>query len=171
MVVLQQDHQQDPRFPPLPTEEEEREDDVTMELGTDDEEEEEENAAAYNTGTKAFRDLGCQIERFMVAKNSTTPSFPEMRRIIVEWADLIVVSGGNSLFAMLRWRTTGLDQLIKEAALKGTVLCGGSAGCGCWFDSMQTDSLKPEACKLSEKVLAELSPEQTLCSNQLHGFY
>lgn len=133
-----------------------------MELGTDDEEEEEENAAAYNTGTKAFRDLGCQIERLMVAKNATAPSFPEMRRIIVEWADLIVVSGGNSLFAMLRWRTTGLDQLIKEAALKGTVLCGGSAGCGCWFDSMQTDSLKPEACKLSEKVLAELSPEQRL---------
>jgi hypothetical protein len=27
-----------------------------MELGTDEEEEEEENVAAYNTGTKAFRD-------------------------------------------------------------------------------------------------------------------
>ncbi|KAL7429733.1 hypothetical protein ACHAXH_002504 [Discostella pseudostelligera] len=69
---------------------------------------------------------------------------------------------GNSLFAMLRWQSIGLDLLIKEAAEREKILCGGSAGCGCYFDSMQTDSLKPEACKLSEKVLAELSTEERL---------
>jgi len=37
---------------------------------------------------------------------------------------------------MLRWQSIGLDLLIKEAAVKGTVLCGGSAGCGCWFDTV-----------------------------------
>jgi len=31
-----------------------------------------------------------------------------------------------------------------------------------WFDSMQTDSLKPEACKLAEKVLTDLSAEERL---------
>jgi peptidase E len=72
----------------------------------------------------------------MVAKECTTPSSEEMRRIIVDFSDVIVVSGGNSLFAMLRWQSIGLDLLIKEAAVKGTVLCGGSAGCGCWFDTV-----------------------------------
>jgi len=116
----------------------------------------------YESGTQSFRAIGCRIKRLMVAKECTTPSPEEMRRIIVDFPDVIVVSGGNSLFAMLRWQSIGLDLLIKEAALKGTVLCGGSAGCGCWFDTMQTDSLKPEACKLSERVLAELSFEERL---------
>ena len=116
----------------------------------------------YESGTEAFRKAGCTIKRLMVAKECTTPSPEEMRRIIVDWANLIVVSGGNSLFAMLRWQSIGLDLLLKDAALKETVLCGGSAGCGCWFDSMQTDSLKPEACKYGEKVLENLPAEQRL---------
>lgn len=116
----------------------------------------------YESGTKSFRAIGCRIKRLMVAKECTTPSPEEMRRIIVDFPDVIVVSGGNSLFAMLRWQSIGLDLLIKEAAMKGVVLCGGSAGCGCWFDTMQTDSLKPEACKLSERVLTELSAEERL---------
>jgi hypothetical protein len=98
----------------------------------------------------------------MVAKEETTPSYEEMYRIMIDWADLIFISGGNSLFALLRWQSIGLDQLIKDSAIKGKVLSGGSAGCGCFFSSMQTDSLKPEACKLSEKVLMELSPEARL---------
>jgi dipeptidase E len=116
----------------------------------------------YESGTSSFRGIGCRIKRLMVAKECTTPSPEEMRRIVVEWADLIMISGGNSLFAMLRWQSIGLDLLIKEAAEREKILCGGSAGCGCYFDSMQTDSLKPEACKLSEKVLAELSTEERL---------
>ena len=116
----------------------------------------------YESGTSSFRGIGCKIKRLMVAEECTTPSPEEMRRIVVNWADLIMISGGNSLFAMLRWQSIGLDLLIKEAAIRRKVLCGGSAGCGCYFDSMQTDSLKPEACKLSEKVLAELSTEERL---------
>lgn len=116
----------------------------------------------YDRGTESFRKIGCKIKRLMVAKECTTPSDEEMRRIVVGWADLIMVSGGNSLFAMLRWQSVGLDLLLKEAAHKGTVMCGGSAGCGCWFDTMQTDSLKPEACKYSEKAIENLSPEERL---------
>lgn len=116
----------------------------------------------YESGTESFRAIGCRVKRLMVAKECTTPSAEEMRRIIIDWADLIFISGGNSLFALLRWQSIGLDLLLKGAALGGKVLCGGSAGCGCYFDSMQTDSLKPEACKLSEKVLTELSAEARL---------
>jgi dipeptidase E len=116
----------------------------------------------YESGTESFRGIGCRIKRLMVAKEDTTPSPEEMRRIMVDWSDLIMISGGNSLFAMLRWQSIGLDLLIKEAAVRGKVLCGGSAGCGCYFDSMQTDSLKPEACKLSEKVLTDLCAEERL---------
>jgi len=116
----------------------------------------------YESGTVSFRRIGCRIKRLMVAEEDTTPSPEEMRRIMVDWSDLIMISGGNSLFAMLRWQSIGLDLLIKEAAVRGKVLCGGSAGCGCYFDSMQTDSLKPEACKLGEAALAELSSEERL---------
>jgi dipeptidase E len=116
----------------------------------------------YESGTESFRGIGCRIKRLMVAKEDTTPSPEEMRRIMVDWSDLIMISGGNSLFALLRWQSIGLDLLIKEAAVRGKVLCGGSAGCGCYFDSMQTDSLKPEACKLSEKVLTDLCAEERL---------
>ena len=84
----------------------------------------------YDSGTESFRSIGCRIKRLMVAKECTTPSPEEMRRIIVDWADLVMVSGGNSLFAMLRWQSIGLDQLLREAASNGTVMCGGSAGCG-----------------------------------------
>ena len=84
----------------------------------------------YDSGTQSFRSIGCKIKRLMVAKECTTPSPEEMRRIIVDWADLVMVSGGNSLFAMLRWQSIGLDQLLREAASNGTVMCGGSAGCG-----------------------------------------
>lgn len=116
----------------------------------------------YDSGTQTFRSIGCRVKRLMVAKECTTPSHEEMCRIMIDWADLIFISGGNSLFALLRWQSIGLDQLIKYAAIKGKVLSGGSAGCGCFFSSLQTDSLKPEACKLSEKVLTELSPEARL---------
>lgn len=116
----------------------------------------------YESGTQSFRSIGCRVKRLMVAKACTTPSHEEMCRIMIDWADMIFISGGNSLFALLRWQSIGLDQLIKDAAIKGKVLSGGSAGCGCFFSSLQTDSLKPEACKLSEKVLTELSPEARL---------
>ena len=59
----------------------------------------------YESGTKSFRKIGCRIKRLMVAKECTTPSNEEMRRIIVDFPDVIVVSGGNSLFAMLRWQS------------------------------------------------------------------
>lgn len=48
----------------------------------------------------------------------------------MERADIILVSGGNTSFAMRRWKRLGLDTMIKEACLgpRRVVMAGGSAG-------------------------------------------
>jgi dipeptidase E len=109
--------------------------------------------------TQAFRDMGCEIRRLDVSEKDTVPTLEEMREVVTKWADVIMGSGGNTLHALLRWKEVGLDLLMKEASLKGVVLCGGSAGAGCWFSSLHTDSLRPDNTKNKEHVLNELSEE------------
>ncbi len=69
-----------------------------------------------------------------------------------ESADVILVSGGNTLFAIDRWKFLGIDKLLAEAAQRGCVLCGGSAGAICWFDAGHSDSADPDS------YLSELCP-------------
>ena len=113
-----------------------------------------------------FADLGCPVERINVsdlndaAKATTVPSREDMRRLVVDWADVIVCSGGNTLHALVRWKEVGLDLLIKEAAERGAVLCGGSAGAGCWFNSMHSDSFRPDNVKHFDAVKSELDDEE-----------
>ena len=113
----------------------------------------------FNMCTKAFRELECEIERLDVSEPDAVPSMEEMRRLVVDWADVLLCSGGNTLHALLRWKETGLDLLLKEAAEQGTVLCGGSAGAGCWFSSIHSDSLRPDNVKNAECVKNELDDE------------
>lgn len=54
--------------------------------------------------------------------------------------DAIYVGGGNTLNMLAIWREHGIDQILKEAAEKGILLGGGSAGGICWFESGLTDS-------------------------------
>ena len=110
--------------------------------------------------TKAFQEMGCEIRRLDVSENDTVPSMEEMRECVVDWPEVIMCSGGNTLHALIRWKEVGLDLLIKEASMKGTVLCGGSAGAGCWFSSLHTDSLRPDNTKNREHVQSELSEEE-----------
>ncbi|GMI18291.1 hypothetical protein TrLO_g2783 [Triparma laevis f. longispina] len=63
---------------------------------------------------------------------------------IVRNADVLIVAGGNTLFSTNRWRSIGLDSLLKEAADRGCVMCGGSAGAICWFDAGHSDSADPD---------------------------
>ena len=46
------------------------------------------------------------------------------REAAIGEADIIVVSGGNTLFAVTRWRRLGVDLLLKQAMERGAVLCG-----------------------------------------------
>ncbi|KAL7470823.1 hypothetical protein ACHAXS_011102 [Conticribra weissflogii] len=110
--------------------------------------------------TKMFREMGCEIRRLDVSEQDTVPSAEDMREMVVEWPQVILCSGGNTLHALIRWKEVGLDILMKEAGMEGKVLCGGSAGAGCWFSSLHTDSLRPDNTKNKEHVLNELSEEE-----------
>ena len=91
--------------------------------------------------TNAFIDLGCDVTSLDVANQR--PNQEEMEDA-VNTADIILVSGGNTLYALDRWRYLGLDGLLRTAAERGTVMAGGSAGAICWFDSGHSDSADPD---------------------------
>ena len=65
----------------------------------------------------------------------------------VEKSDVIVISGGNSLFAVDRWNKIGLAPMLRTAMERGAVLTGGSAGAICWFDGGHSDSWDPDTYK------------------------
>jgi dipeptidase E len=50
----------------------------------------------------------------------------------IERADLVYVGGGNTRRMIELWRSIGVDEMLREAAARGTVLSGVSAGCICW---------------------------------------
>jgi len=97
--------------------------------------------ASYLTQTSQFREAGCSVQSLPLVGDARL-SFGEMSSR-VNAADLIVVSGGNTLYAMGTWRMVGLDVLLANARDRGCVLCGGSAGAICWFDGGHSDSGDP----------------------------
>jgi dipeptidase E len=52
--------------------------------------------------------------------------------------DLIYVGGGSVVSLMGVWQAHGLDESLREAWRRGTVLCGLSAGSLCWFSEAVT---------------------------------
>jgi dipeptidase E len=48
--------------------------------------------------------------------------------------DLIYVGGGSMVNLLAVWRAHGVDDLLREAWKRGTVLVGQSAGAMCWFE-------------------------------------
>ena len=94
--------------------------------------------------TGQFAAMGCPVTALKLA--SHTPSEAAMRDAF-ERADVIIASGGNTLFAVDRWRRLGVDQLIRQTMRRGAVLSGGSAGAICWFDGGHSDSMDPASYK------------------------
>ena len=87
-----------------------------------------------------FAERGCRVRALDVA--TSDPSAEELDEA-VERADIVLVSGGNTLYAVDRWVTLGLDELLRAAIDRGLVACGGSAGAICWFDGGHSDSMDP----------------------------
>lgn len=54
--------------------------------------------------------------------------------------DAILVTGGNTLNAVVLWKAHGIDKVLRKAWEKGIVLSGPSAGAICWFDEGLSDS-------------------------------
>jgi len=91
--------------------------------------------------TRCFVDEGCTVDSLDVALND-----PQLEDCVskIERADVIVVGGGNTLFAVDRWRHLGLIPHFRNAMQRDCVLTGGSAGAICWFHSGHSDSADPD---------------------------
>ena len=68
----------------------------------------------------------------------------QMAKILLDWADIIYVGGGNTKEMLKLWKKSGFDKKLIEAAGKDKVLCGISAGAGCWFNYTCSDYLQME---------------------------
>jgi dipeptidase E len=65
---------------------------------------------------------------------------PERPTELLDTADVIYVSGGNTANALAVWRVHGIDVALRAAWERGAVLGGVSAGANCWFECCVTDS-------------------------------
>ena len=90
---------------------------------------------------KEFRRRGCEVVAVDVARTAPPPADVAAA---LERCDAVLVSGGNTLFAVDRWTAQGVDAALEKAMRRGAVLCGGSAGAICWFDGGHSDSMDPD---------------------------
>lgn len=94
----------------------------------------------FERQTNQFKILGCDVSALNVA--SCSLSYDAIVSA-VNSANIIVVGGGNTLYAVDRWNHLRISELLNEAAGRGTVISGGSAGAICWFQSGHSDSGDP----------------------------
>lgn len=59
--------------------------------------------------------------------------------------DVIYVTGGSTANLLAVWRLHSLPEILRDAAAKGVILAGISAGMNCWFEGCSTDSYGPLA--------------------------
>ena len=81
--------------------------------------------------------LGCQTRSLTLTQDP--PVFDEMSALVLD-SNLVYVGGGNTFGMMKLWRRLGLDTVLAEAASRGIVLSGLSAGAICWFRYGHSDS-------------------------------
>ena len=81
--------------------------------------------------------FGCQTRHLKLTQDP--PAFDEMSALVLD-SDLVYVGGGNTFGMMKLWRRLGLDIVLAEAASRGIVLSGLSAGAICWFRYGHSDS-------------------------------
>lgn len=76
--------------------------------------------------------LGCFVDTLYLSPDITIQNMEDK----LDWADGIYIGGGDTKHMMLRWKETGLDKLLKQAALSGKHIAGLSAGAMCWFEKV-----------------------------------
>ena len=102
-----------------------------------------ESDAGYDAQAKGFLDDGCTVEHLKLTELSNSRLNKQSIKASIRKADIIAVSGGNTLFAMNKFRQLGVDKMLHEAMNRGCVMSGGSAGAICWFGSGHSDSRDP----------------------------
>lgn len=91
--------------------------------------------------TAAYAANGVHVESLDCA--CSAPHADAVERAL-DAADVVMVSGGNTLFALGRWERAGVLAPLRRAMERGAVMCGGSAGAICWFDGGHSDSFDPD---------------------------
>jgi dipeptidase E len=101
---------------------------------------------AFINQTHAYSALpNCTVTRLNVSdRASTVPTEAEIRQTLGK-ADIILSSGGNTLYAVTRWKKLGIDKILHELVLSKhpPIFCGGSAGAIVWFEHGHSDSMDP----------------------------
>lgn len=111
---------------------------------------------AFEAQAKGFEEIGCKVTHLKLTDAADTPSKKELEEIFSS-ADVVAVSGGNTLFAVTRWRRLKIVPMLQRAMERGAVMCGGSAGAICWFDGGHSDSRDPTTLRHPR---ADLTPEE-----------
>ena len=95
--------------------------------------------------TVRFKEAGCKIHSLDCAL--VKPNKKKLEAALKN-KDVIIISGGNSLYAVDRLKKLGVGPMIEEAVKRDrTILSGGSAGALCWFDAGHSDSMDPATYK------------------------
>lgn len=93
----------------------------------------------------AYGTLDCTPSHLSLFK----PPTKDLESFVAE-QDVIHVGGGNTKNLLCLWREWSLDQILRRAYERGTLLSGMSAGMLCWFEEGVTDSygdgLEPLKC-------------------------
>jgi peptidase E len=96
------------------------------------------NVQAFDEQTRGFKNK-CRIVQLRVSERVPDEDMPttDAIRDAIQSADILMVSGGNTLYALNRWKDLGIDIMIRKAVYgnnrRTPVLCGGSAGAVCWL--------------------------------------
>ena len=81
---------------------------------------------------RAFPSSRCEPSHVSLFRRETGVGDP-LAHLLAQ--DLVYVGGGSLVSLMGTWQAHGIDLALREAWLRGVVLCGGSAGSLCWFTS------------------------------------
>jgi dipeptidase E len=90
-----------------------------------------------NTFEKVYSGLGCKTDTLFLLDGDF--SNDQIKAKILS-ADLIYVGGGDTERMLEIWKEKNVDEYLREAYNRGTVLSGLSAGSICWFEFGHSDS-------------------------------
>ena len=103
------------------------------------------NPRSADTDTFNYAAQGCSISALNVSW--TDPTADELDEKFAD-IDIILIAGGNTLFAVDRWSRLGIDDRIRKVVLeRNVVVAGGSAGFISLCSGGHSDSMKPESFK------------------------
>lgn len=93
----------------------------------------------YNTFHKVY--TGIFDIKTDVALTVGRETDPEKMKGKFDRADFLYIGGGDTVYMLEQWKSSGLLPLIHKAFEEGKMIAGLSAGAICWFEEMYSDSV------------------------------